>query len=78
LWWDTGDGSCLTTETIQGSALSLQSVDHVEGGDSFPLCVFSVGDGITDDTLEEGLEDAAGLFVDHGRDTLARSLASQG
>jgi hypothetical protein len=27
--------------------------------------VLSVGDGVTDDTLEEGLEDTAGLFVDH-------------
>jgi hypothetical protein len=27
--------------------------------------VLSVGDGVTDDTLEEGLEDTAGLLVDH-------------
>jgi hypothetical protein len=32
--------------------------------------VLSVGDGITDDTLEEGLEDTAGLLVDHSGDTL--------
>ena len=56
----------LSTETIQGSALSLQSVDNIEGGDGFSLGVFSVGDGIADDTLEEGLEDTTGFFVDHG------------
>jgi hypothetical protein len=28
--------------------------------------VFGVGDGVTDDTLEEGLKHAAGLLVDHG------------
>jgi hypothetical protein len=33
--------------------------------------VLGVGDGITDDTLEEGLEDTTGLFVDHCKaDTL--------
>lgn len=32
--------------------------------------MLGVGDGVTDDRLEEGLEDVAGLAVDHGRDTL--------
>jgi hypothetical protein len=27
--------------------------------------VLGVGDGITNDTLKEGLEDGAGLLVDH-------------
>jgi hypothetical protein len=29
--------------------------------------VLSVRDGVTDDTLEEGLENTAGLLVDHSR-----------
>jgi hypothetical protein len=45
--------------------LTLESVDDVEGGDGLALGVLSVGDGITDDALEEGLEDTTGLFVDH-------------
>ena len=32
--------------------------------------MLSVGDGVTDDTLEEGLENTTGLLVDHGGDTL--------
>ena len=55
----------LTTETVQGAALALESVDNVQGGDGLALGVLSVGDGVTDDTLEEGLEDTTGLFVDH-------------
>jgi hypothetical protein len=55
----------LTTETVQGAALTLQRVDDVEGGDGLALGVLGVGDGVTDDTLEEGLEDTTGLFVDH-------------
>jgi hypothetical protein len=57
--------SSLATETVEGAALSLESVDNVEGGDRLALGVLGVRDGITDDTLEEGLEDTASLFVDH-------------
>jgi hypothetical protein len=57
--------------------LTLESVDNIERGDSLSLCVLSVGDGVTDDTLEEGLEDTAGLLVDHGRDTLDTTTTSK-
>ena len=56
---------CLATKAIEGTTLSLECIDNIEGGDSLALGVFSVGDGITDDRLEEGLEDAASFFVDH-------------
>lgn len=39
--------------------------------------MLGVGDGITDDRLEERLEDTAGLFVDHGRDTLDTATTSE-
>ncbi len=58
----------LTTETVQSAALSLEGVDDIEGGDSLALGVFSVGDCVTDDAFEEGLEDTAGFFVDHWGD----------
>ena len=45
----------LTTESVQGSALSFQSVDDVHGCDCLPLCVLGVCDGITDDILKENL-----------------------
>ena len=68
---------CLTTETVQGAALALQGVDDVKRGDGLALGVLSVGDGVTDDTLEEGLEDTAGLLVDHSRDTLDTTTTSK-
>jgi hypothetical protein len=55
----------LTTETVEGTTLSLERVDNIERGDGLALGVLSVGDGVTDDTLEEGLENATGLFIDH-------------
>jgi hypothetical protein len=55
----------LSAETVEGTALSLEGVDNIERGDSLALGVLSVGDGITDDTLEEGLQNTTGLFVDH-------------
>jgi len=39
--------------------------------------VLSVCDSVTDDTLEEGLEDTAGLLVDHGGDTLNTTTTSE-
>jgi len=69
--------SCLTTETIEGTSLALESVDYVEGGDSLALGVLSVGDGVADDTLEEGLENTTGLLVDHSRNTLDTATTSE-
>jgi len=49
------------------TALSLESIDNIEGGDGLALGVLSVGDSVTDDTFEEGLQDTAGFFVNHWR-----------
>ena len=45
--------------------MALESVDDIEGGDGLALGVLGVGDGVTDDTLEEGLENTTGLLIDH-------------
>ena len=55
----------LSTETVEGTALALQSVDNIEGCHSLSLRVLSIGDGITDDTLKEGLQNTTSLFIDH-------------
>lgn len=39
--------------------------------------MLGVGDSITDDGLQEGLEHAAGLLVDHGGDTLDTATAGE-
>jgi hypothetical protein len=57
--------SCLTTETVQSAALSLEGIDDVQRGDGLALGVLSVGDSVTDDTLKEGLQNTTGLLVDH-------------
>lgn len=66
----------LTTEAVEGAALALQGVDNVERRDSLALRVLRVGNGITDDTLKETLENAAGLLVDHCA-TLLEAVAQQ-
>jgi hypothetical protein len=58
-----------TAETVQGASLAFQRVDDVHGGDGLPLGVFGVGDGVSDDVLEEHLEHAARLLVDQTGDT---------
>jgi hypothetical protein len=52
-------------------------LNHVERGDSLAFGMLGVRNGVTDDRLEKGLEDTAGLFVDHGRDTLDTTTTSE-
>ena len=52
----------LSAETVESSALSFESVDDVQRGDSLSLGVLSVGDRVTDDVLEEDLQDTSGLW----------------
>ena len=67
----------LAAEAIQGAALALERVHHVEGGDGLAASVLGVGHGIADDVLQEHLEDPAGLLVDEARDALDTAAASQ-
>ena len=70
-------GRCLTSESVQGASLPLQGVDDVHGCDGLSLGVLGVGDGITDDVLQEHLQHTTGLFVDEARDTLDTTTTSQ-
>ena len=54
----------LAPESVEGTSLAFQGVHDVHGGDCLPLGVLAVGDGITDDVLQEDLQYATGLFVD--------------
>jgi len=67
----------LTTESVEGSALTLESIDNIHSSDSLPLGMLSVGDSITDDVLKENLKDTSGLLIDQARDTLDTTSASQ-
>lgn len=57
--------------------MPLQGVDDIEGSDGLALGVLSVGDSVTNDTLEEGLQDTTSLLVDHGGDTLDTTTAGK-
>lgn len=67
----------LSAEAVEGTSLSLERVDDVEGGDGLSLGVLGVGDGITDDVLEEDLEDTSRLFVDQTGDSLDTASSSE-
>ena len=67
----------LTAESVQGTSLTLEGVDNVHGCHGLPLGVLGVGDGITDDVLEEHLQDTTGLLVDKSGDTLDSSTTRQ-
>ena len=72
---DTGRLSA--AEAVEGSALSLESVDDVDGGDGLSLGVLGVGDGVTDDVLEEGSQDETGLVVDERADSLDTATSGE-
>ena len=67
----------LSSESVEGTSLPLEGIDDIHSGDSLPLGVFGVGDGITDDVLKEDLEDTTGLLVDQARDTLDTTTTRQ-
>ena len=73
----TSEAIDLAAETVQGAALALERVDDIHGGDGLSASVLGVGHGITDDVLEEHLEDTAGLFVDETGDALDTTTASE-
>ena len=69
--------SGLTSESVEGASLALERVDDIHGRDRLSASVLGVGDGVTDDVLEEHLENSAGLLVDQTGDALDTTSASQ-
>merc|ERR1719284_2039063 len=67
----------LTSESVEGTSLTLESIDYVHSCDGLSLSVFGGGDGITDNIFQEYLEDTSGFFVDQARDTLDTSTSRQ-
>ena len=67
----------LTSESVKSTSLSLKSVDDVHSRNGLSASVFGVGDGVSDDVLEEHLEDTTGLLVDEAGDALHTATASQ-
>ena len=67
----------LTSESVQGASLPLESIDNVHGCDGLSLGVLGVGDGVTDHVLQENLQNSTGLLIDEAGDTLHTTTASQ-
>ncbi|KAH3671031.1 hypothetical protein OGAPHI_000742 [Ogataea philodendri] len=60
----------LTTETVQSSTLSLQSVDNVQRSDGLSLSVLGISNSVSDNVLQEGLEHCSHFFVNQSGDSL--------
>lgn len=69
--------SRLAAKAVEGASLALEGVDDIHGSDGLAASVLGVGDGLTNDVLEEHPKDRAGLLVDEARDTLHTTLASE-
>lgn len=72
------NGLCRSSsETVDGSSLSLEGVDHIHSGDGLSPGVLSVGHGVSDDALEEALKDLPGVIIDEGGDSLDTSSSGE-
>ena len=67
----------LSSETVESTALPLECVDDVHGGNSLPLGMFGVGNGVTDDVLKEDFQDSTGFLVNQSGDTFHTSTTGQ-
>ena len=67
----------LTSETVKGLSLTLECVYDIHGSNSLTPRVFRVCDRITDDILQEHLEDTTRLLVNETGDTLDTTTASE-
>ena len=70
-------GGCLTTESVEGTSLSLQGIDNIHGGDCLPLRMLGVSNGIPDYILQENLQYTPGLLVNEAGDTLDTTPAGK-
>ena len=57
-------------EAVNGSALTLEGVDHIESGHRLPPRVFRVGHGVFHHILQKGLDHRSGFLIDLARDSL--------
>ena len=57
-------------ESVDGTSLTLEGVDHIEGGHRLPPRVFRVGHGVFDHILQKGLDHRSGFLIDLARDSL--------
>uniref|UniRef100_V9IKG5 Uncharacterized protein n=1 Tax=Apis cerana TaxID=7461 RepID=V9IKG5_APICE len=67
----------LTTKTVKGSSLTLQSVNYIHGSYSLPLGMLSVSDSISDNIFQEYLQYTSCFFVDQSRNTLHTTTTSK-
>ena len=62
---------------VEHAASLAEGVDDVQRGDCRALGVLSVGDGVTDDALDEALQDAADLLIHDAGDALDTASAGE-
>jgi hypothetical protein len=67
----------LSAEAVQSAALSLEGMDHIKSSDGLSASVLGVGDGVTDDVLQEHLQHTTSLLVDQAGDALDTASARQ-
>ena len=71
------NGLALTSESVEGSALSFQCIDDVHCGDGLSLSMLRVGDGVTYNVLQEHFQNTTCFLIDQSRDSLYTTSSSK-
>jgi len=67
----------LTSESVEWSSLSFESVDDVHGSGCLSLGMFSVGSSVSDDIFKEYFEDTSSLVVNEFRNSVHTAMTSE-
>ena len=67
----------LSTESVQGTSLSLERINHVHSCHRLSLGMFGVGDCVSDNILKKYFQDTPGLLVDETANSFHSASASQ-
>ena len=65
------------TESIQGSSLSLQSIDNIQSSHRLSIRMHWIRHGVMDHFFQKGFQNTTGFLVDQARDSFDSSSSSQ-
>ncbi|KAF1894647.1 hypothetical protein Lal_00027024 [Lupinus albus] len=67
----------LTTKTIEGPSLSLESINNIHSSNRLPPSMFSISNCITNHILQEDFENTSRLFINQTTDSFHTSSSRQ-
>jgi hypothetical protein len=77
IWCRRNISFCLSSESVQGFALTFECVYDIHGRYRFAPCVFRVRDGIADAIFQKDFQYTTGFFINQATDTFHSTTTGQ-